>query len=221
MIIDKVGEGTAEEVAGQLFRRRGLGNTHFPHDRGGGEHRVAALLGEAGLVPEQMLDGDEVIVVVGDVVVIPVQDAEGSEDRGVQDQFPPFLEFHDAHGGKELGNRRHPQQRTGRHRAGTIGTAVPSRVDEGVVLHDGEGNAPEGPCVHEAVHDGVHRRQAGQVVGYAVVETPPLTVEEDGEEEERYEDEAFQWILPARRPKSMMQSAVPSMPRMELSMQRS
>jgi hypothetical protein len=39
-------------------------------------------------VPEQVLDGDEVVIVVGDILVIPVQDAERPENRSVQDQFP-------------------------------------------------------------------------------------------------------------------------------------
>ena len=213
-------------MAGQLFRRRGLGNADLPHHRSGGEHRVSALLGEAGLMPQQVLDGDEIIIVVGDVIVILVQDAEGSEDRRVQHEFPPFLQFHDAHGRDELGHGRHPEEGARSHRSGSVRPAVAAGVQQGIVPHDGEGDATERPLVHETVHHGVHRRQAGKVVGDAVVETPSLRGSEDGEEQEdgKYEISrlhAGYRMRPARRPKSMMQSAVPSMPRMELSMQRS
>ena len=235
----QVGEGTAEEVTGELFLRGGLGCADGPHHRGRGEHRVAAFLGEAGLVPQEVLDRDQIIVVVGDVLVIAVQDAERPEDGGVQHEFAPFLQFHDAHGGNELRHGRHPEEGARRHRLGRVRPAVTAGVNEGVVPHDGQGNAPQGPPVHETVHHGVHRRQAGQVVGDAVVEAPSLRGGETGEEEEdgKYEISRLHFvplemtdrfvpqgnyrILPARRPKSMMQSAVPSMPRMELSTQRS
>ena len=217
----QVGEGTAEEVAGELFLRGRLGRADGPHHRGRGKHRVAALLGEAGLVPQQVLDRDEVVVVVGDVLVIAVQDAERPEDGGVQHELAPLLQLHDAHGRDELRDGRHPQEGARGHRPGRVRPAIAAGVHEGVVPHDGQGNAPERPPGHETVHDGVHRRQAGQGVGDAVVEAPSLRGGEEGEEKQEYGCYALHRILPARRPKSMMQSAVPSMPRMELSMHRS
>ena len=139
-------------------------------------------------MPQQVLDRDEVVVVVGDVLVITVQDAEGAEDGGVQHELAPFLQFHDAHGSDEFGHGRHPQEGARGHRLGSVRPAVAAGVHERVVAHDGQGNAPQRPPGHETVHDGVHRRQAGQVVGDAVVEAPSLRGGEEGEEkEEEYE----------------------------------
>ena len=139
-----------------------------------------------------MLDRDEVVIVVGDVLVIAVQDPERPEDGGVQHELAPLLQLHDTDGGDQLRDGRHPQEGARSHRLGRIRPAVSAGVQEGIIPHDGQGDAPERPPGHETVHDGIHRRQAGQVVGNAVVEAPSLRGSEEREEQGQDEYEISQ-----------------------------
>ena len=74
------------------------------HEFSRGEHHVSAPGGETGLVPQQILYRDEIVIVVPDVRVVLVQYAEGAEDGGVQEHLPFFLQPHDAHGREQLGH---------------------------------------------------------------------------------------------------------------------
>lgn len=57
---------------------------------------------EASLMPQEMLHGHEVVVVVADGGVEFIQDPIRAEDRGVQMQFPLFLQPHYAYCRKKL-----------------------------------------------------------------------------------------------------------------------
>ena len=194
-----------------------------------------------------MLHRHKVVIVVLDVAVIFVQDAERAEDGRLQKHLSLLLQAHDAYGGEKLGNGGQAQGGAGGHGVGCIGLAIAPGIQEGVVPHYGQRDALEAPEGHETVHHLVHGGQVGEVVHYGLVQVfhpvhgvrrfrfregpgllslaahvqPETSPRQDEEGKDTvYEIGVLHLISPARRPKSMMKSAVPSMPRMELSTHR-
>ena len=55
-------------------------------------------------MPEQMLDGDQLVVVVLNGIIVLVQQAEWPEDGRHQRKSAPLFEEHDSRGGYQFGD---------------------------------------------------------------------------------------------------------------------
>ena len=116
-------------------------------------------------MPQQILYRDEIVIVVPDVRVVLVQYAEGTEDGGVQEHLPFFLQPHDTNGREEFGYGGQAHAGAGGHGGVRIGFSVAAGIEERVIAHHRHDGPFDGPVVHKTVHHLVHGREAGELVG--------------------------------------------------------